>query len=80
MACNSSGWYPFWTLVSVTVEPSENVTGRSPAVPTYTALSIGDGNFGKLDGFISEIIVYASDQSANRTGIEGNINSAYSIY
>ena len=32
------------------------------------------------DGTMTEIIIYPSDQSANRTGIEGNINSAYSIY
>ena len=32
------------------------------------------------DGQINEIIVYASDQSANRAGIETNINAAYSIY
>lgn len=31
-------------------------------------------------GNISEFIVYASDESTNRTGIEGNINSFYSIY
>jgi len=36
--------------------------------------------FGHFDGFIQEIIVYASDQSANRTGIESNINTHYSIY
>lgn len=31
-------------------------------------------------GFISEIIIYADDQSSNRTGIETNINDFYSIY
>ena len=35
---------------------------------------------GPLDGTINELIVYASDQSANRTGIETNINAAYTIY
>ena len=33
-----------------------------------------------FNGFIQEVIVYASDQSANRTGIESNINTHYSIY
>lgn len=33
-----------------------------------------------LDGTIKEIIVYNSDQSANRVGIETNINDHYSIY
>lgn len=31
-------------------------------------------------GNISEFIVYGSNQSTNRTGIEGNINTFYSIY
>jgi hypothetical protein len=33
-----------------------------------------------LHGRISEIIIYNSDQSSNRTGIESNINSYYGIY
>ena len=35
---------------------------------------------GLMLGTINEIIVYGSDQSANRVGIEANINAAYSIY
>jgi hypothetical protein len=31
-------------------------------------------------GSLQEIIIYASDQSANRTGIEANINAHYNIY
>jgi hypothetical protein len=31
-------------------------------------------------GFISEVVVYASNQSSNRTGIENNINNYYRIY
>jgi hypothetical protein len=33
-----------------------------------------------LDGKYQELILYPSDQSSNRTGIENNINSFYSIY
>jgi len=33
-----------------------------------------------LDGYVSEFIIYPLDQSANRTGIEANINIHYSIY
>jgi hypothetical protein len=33
-----------------------------------------------LDGTISEIIIYDSDQSAKRTDIEGNINDYYEIF
>ena len=32
------------------------------------------------DGPIREVIIYASDQTDNRTAIEGNINAHYSIY
>ncbi len=34
----------------------------------------------KDDGVIQEFILYASDQSSNRTNIEDNINTFYSIY
>lgn len=45
-------------------------------------LEIGNGfNDGRpMDGTIQEFIMYDSDQSANRTGIESNINTYYSIY
>ena len=33
-----------------------------------------------LDGNIQEMVIYASDQSTNRSGIETNINDHYSIY
>ncbi len=33
-----------------------------------------------FDGYISESIIYKSDQSTNRAGIETNINNYYSIY
>jgi hypothetical protein len=32
------------------------------------------------EGYISELIIYDSDQSANRSGIETNINNHYNIY
>ncbi len=31
-------------------------------------------------GNVQEVVIYASDQSANRTGIESNINTHYGIY
>jgi hypothetical protein len=50
-----------------------------------TNLSIGSYRQGSsltayYDGNIQEIIMYTSDQSSNRTGIEDNINDFYSIY
>ena len=40
----------------------------------------GRSNIQAFNGNISEIIVYVTDQSANRTGIETNINSHYNVY
>jgi hypothetical protein len=50
---------------------------------TRDGVTIGNtGGIGSAgaDGYISELIIYDSDQSANRTGIEGNINTEYNIY
>ena len=33
-----------------------------------------------IDGKIQEFVLYNTDQSTNRTGIETNINDFYSIY
>lgn len=33
-----------------------------------------------MNGFINELIIYATNQTANRTGIEANINGFYSIF
>jgi hypothetical protein len=43
------------------------------------ALSIGAREFNDT-AYISEVIVYDSDQSSNRSNIEDNINTFYSIY
>lgn len=40
----------------------------------------GEGNFGYLQGYVQEIATYFSDQTTNRSGINTNINSFYSIY
>ena len=49
---------------------------------SFEGLTIGANRNGldNLSGFISEIILYSSNESANRTGIETNINNFYSIY
>jgi hypothetical protein len=39
-----------------------------------------DGDDHYLDGTIQELILYPSDQSSNRSGIETNINAQYQIY
>ena len=45
--------------------------------------SVGIGRFRTtfyLDGNVQEVLIYDSDQSTNRSGIEGNINSHFQIY
>ena len=41
---------------------------------------IGTRNVNWFDGNIQEIVIYTSDESSNRSGIETNINDFYSIY
>jgi hypothetical protein len=43
-------------------------------------LRIGRRSNSYWKGTASELIVYDSDESANRTGIENNLNTFYSIY
>jgi len=56
------------TAMAGTLDATENYIGG-----TYLNASIYTGN-------IQEIIIYNSNQSSNRTGIETNINDFYSIY
>ena len=65
-ALADSGLAP--STISVTTE--NYFIGKSP---------IGTSSL-PLDGSISEIIIYDSDQSANRVAIETNINNYYDIY
>ena len=39
---------------------------------------LGVGRY--LNGYIQELVIYPSNQTTNRTGIESNINSFYNIY
>ena len=50
------------------------------AISGTTSLGAAYTGTPRIAGTIQEFILYASDQSANRTGIESNINTFYSIY
>lgn len=56
---------------------STSVTGDNLSIGSYQQ---GSNTTTFYDGNIQEVILYLSDQSSNRTGIESNINSFYSIY
>jgi len=60
-----------------------NTTGQSLTTIDFDGAGVGVllyRNGFRLQGFTQEIIIYNSDQSSNRTGIETNINEFYSIY
>ena len=46
----------------------------------WNAFGISPYNGYRLNGKIAEMIFYNTDQSSNRTGIESNINTYYTIY
>jgi hypothetical protein len=54
-------------------EPRKNIEDR------LTIMGSNVAGFG-LESYFSEAILYPSDQSANRAGIESNINKNYNIY
>ena len=62
----------------------DTATGTGLTTPTGTSV-FGVGinghiNSNSLSGKIQEIIIYPSVDTGNRTGIEDNINTFYSIY
>jgi len=67
-----------------------NASQRATDTSTWTAggdtnvvFSIGSDGAGEVDyleGTLQELLVYTTDQSANREGIESNVNNFYSIY
>ena len=57
------------------------LTGN-PGSNGITSIRIGGLTTANFKGNFTELVVYASDQvsAGNRTGIESNINTYYSIY
>ena len=58
---------------------TQNVTWSYTGRPYTTLGATSNGNRSFIGDF-QEIIIYKTDQSANRTGIETNINTEYTIY
>jgi hypothetical protein len=52
-----------------------NVERTTIGGPTSTSIATGS-----LDGMVQEVVIYYTDQTANRTGISNNINTYYAIY
>ena len=67
---------------SIFVDGATGATGNAGSTNPSGVLIIGyfkSGGYINLDGAIKELIIYDSDQTANRTAIEANIGEAYSI-
>ena len=47
---------------------------------TFVLIGRQEDDFDEYNGRIQEIIIYNTDQTANRTAIESNVNTYYSIY
>ena len=69
---NFSGWQNGSNLGSYTGVPFTNITYKT------IGARLSAGLF--ASGTMQEILLYSSDQTTNRTGIEANINAHYSIY
>jgi hypothetical protein len=69
-------------VVNAASDPSGAVVVHQDATTTsWTGFVIGNyGGIFSFDGKVSEIVIYNTDQSTNRTGIETNINDYYNIY
>jgi len=81
LASNEQKIYGNGSLVAQTSNSGDSIkndgTNGGLLIGTFGTIN----NFGAfLNGNISELLMYTSDQSSNRTGIETNINDFYSIY
>ena len=74
----------FNTNASLLFKNGNQVASGSAGSNNLTGLTIGNyytpSSVFNWDDTIAEIIVYPSNQSSNRVGIEANINAHYSIY
>ena len=73
------------TALSVYVDGSQDGTASSTGSAGSQPITIGKpqrtiGPLGRYYGKMQEIVMYTSNQSSNRTGIETNINGYFSIY
>jgi hypothetical protein len=68
-------------LVALLVDGALNLeVNENVRTDEWTAFGISKYEGGRwMDGYMTELVVYNSDQSANRTGIESNIMTHYSI-
>jgi hypothetical protein len=70
---------------TIYIDGAQDVTSGTPGTLSTSSFAGGIGrrnnnSEGSADLFLQELIHYPTDQSSNRTNIEDNINTFYSIY
>ena len=72
------------TTQTNSINGTASTKATTQTISVTNAVSVGVRLTGNTlynwDGNIQEAVIYPSDQFANRTGIESNINTYYSIY
>ena len=68
------------TTSELAVNGSASVTDTAPQTDAFDSVALGSGTINFLNGNIQEVIIYETNQSSNRTGIETNINTFYNIF
>ena len=61
------------TLTDASAMPSLNFNG-------FYSIGLYNTGSSNMNGKINELVIYSTDQTANRAGIELHINSFYTIY
>ena len=57
-----------------------SITTFNSGNPLYLGANVNGANSQIFNGSMQEVVLYNTDQSANRTGIENNINDHFDIY
>lgn len=76
---NMTGTDNITYYINGSLDATSTKSSLSGTNSTYFALGFDPGGF-YLKGNFQEAIIYSIDNTSNRTGIEGNINTFYSIY
>jgi hypothetical protein len=76
---NQTGTNNIKYYINGSLDATSTKASLSGTNSTYFALGFDPGGF-YLKGNFQETIIYSTDKTSDKTGIEGNINTFYSIY
>ena len=68
------------TTSELAVNGASAVTDATLQTDAFDSLALGSANTNFLNGNLQEVVIYETNQSSNRTGIETNVNTFYNIY